>query len=176
MSIFSRKEEAPVETAASRKIAKSIEELDAALQKDIESRDNMGLWSSRLGTTALVVGALFLLTPIKVPLVLGIGAIAGVGYGIMRMLRQECDDNIAKKLESKAKLELVEEAARAVGKPVGPSAANTPKISGEYNAKSDPEAERIAAIEERIKALQDELEGKPVVLDKPKTIISRLGL
>lgn len=175
MRFFSRKEEAPVETAASRKIAKSIQELDESLQKDVESRDNMGRWSSRLGTTALVIGAIFLLTPIKVPLVLGAGVIAGVGYGITRMMRQEYDDTIAKKLESKAKLELVEEAARVVGKPVGPSAGNTPKISGEYNAKSDPEAERIAAIEARIKALQEELDGKPVVLDKPKTIISRLG-
>lgn len=165
--------ETPTETAASRKIAKSLETLEGQIQSDVESRDEASRWSSRLGTVAIALGVLVVIA--KAPIIMAGFAVSALGWGVARMIRQGYEDSIAKKLETKAKLTLAEEAARIIGKPE-PAAANKPGIRDAYNAKSEPDADRITALEERIRALQDEIGGKkPVVLDKPKTIISRLG-
>jgi hypothetical protein len=124
-------------------------------------------WSGNLLGAAVGLGLLTILTPIKIPLLAGVALLSLIGYGVTRVIKQSVEEGIEDKQRQIEKM-LTGPAPAA---PTGPAPAPGKKVSGAYNA----EASRIEALEKRVKQLQDEIEGKPVVLDKPKSTVSKLG-
>lgn len=165
------------ENKASLEIGAGIEALQKGIERDEVARTKMAKLSGGFLKGALFLGAVVLLSPLKVPLmfVAAVGAVAG--YLVTKTLRQGYDAEIARKNEMIATLDIEQEAARRI-KPAPETKPAAPKAAKDaYNAAAVPandpaaDAERIAALEQRLR----ELKGAPIDLDKPKSIQSRTG-
>ena len=165
------------ENQACREIGAGIAALQKGIERDEVARTKMAKLSGSFLKGALFLGAVVLLSPLKVPLmfVAAVGAVAG--YLVTKTLRQGYDAEIARKNEMIATLDIEQEAARRI-KPAPETKPAAPKTAkGDYNAAAVPandpaaDAERIAALEQRLR----ELKGAPIDLDKPKSIHSRTG-
>lgn len=165
------------ETQASREIGAGIDALQKGIERDEVARTKMANLSGGFLKGALFLGAVVLLSPLKIPLMFVAAIGATVGYLVTKTMRQGYDAEIARKREMILQLDVEQEAARRIKPaPEAKPAAQKP-AKGDYNKAAVPandpaaDAERIAALEQRLR----ELKGAPVDLDKPKSIQSRTG-
>lgn len=165
------------ETEASREIGAGIEALQKGIERDELARTKMAKLSGGFLKGALFLGAVVLLSPLKIPLMFVAAAGATVGYLVTKTLRQGYDAEIARKNEMILQLDVEQEAARRI-KPAPEKKATAPKSpANDYNhaaAPADPAADavRIAALEQRLRELKGDA---PVELDKPKMKQPRTG-
>ncbi len=174
---FFNKEPLP-ETQASREIGAGIDQLHKGIARDEVARTKMAKLSGGFLKGALFLGAVVLLSPLKIPLmfVAAVGAVAG--YLVTKTMRQGYDAEIARKQEMIATLDIEQEAARRI-KPAPEKKPAAPKSpANDYNTAATPAPDsaadtvRIAALEQRLRELKGEA---PVALDKPKMNQPRTG-
>lgn len=172
---FFGKETLP-ETEASREIGAGIEALQKGIERDEVARTKIAKLSGGFLKGAIFLGAVVLLSPLKIPLMFVAAVGATVGYLVTKTMRQGYDADIARKNEMILQLEVEQEAVRRI-RPAPSAKTAAPKSpANDYNAAAAPadpaaDAERIAALEQRLR----ELKGAPFDLDKPKSIQSRTG-
>ncbi len=165
------------------RIGEKLEDINTEIHDSQSFYKKVKGWSSNLLGAGVGLGLIVLLTPIKIPLLVAAAAFSLVGWGVTKVLAQSSAENIAKLQQTREELLTSHEQRLTAPQPVPALVAKKPaKASAPYNAASantksgaSADAERIAALEKRLTQLQDEISGKPVVLDKPKSIVSRLG-
>lgn len=179
MAIF-RKDasEKPAEIA----IGHTLADLNREIQENQASRKKMGEWASNFLGGAIGLGVIVILTPIKIPL-LAVAAVGSlIGYFVSKQIRDGLDDIIAEKQKRREDLLTGEESklkAPTPGMTVTPLKSAYGKAASPANGSAaspaNDDAGRLAALEQRVRELQDEIAGKPAVLDKPKSIVSKTG-
>lgn len=180
MAIF-RKDaaEKPAEIATFHTLA----DLNREIQENQASRKKMGEWTSNFLGGAIGLGVIVLLTPIKIPL-LAVAAVGSlIGYFVSKQIRDSLDGMIAEKQKRREDLLTGEESKLSTPKPglaVTPLKSTYGKAASPANnataaSPANDDADRLAALEQRVRELQDEIAGKPAVLEKPKSIVSKTG-
>jgi hypothetical protein len=153
MALFAKKE-AP----ASDKISQNIDRLEEGIKNDIAWRDEMGAWSKRFGFGAL--GFVALIVIVHAPIFVTGAALCAVGFGVSKMVQNSYESSLNKKYETQANLVVAQQLADKAG----PQAANVPQAAGPaFNA----EADRVSQLQKDVKDLKEQIDVKPVVLDKP---------
>lgn len=164
--------EKPAEIA----IGHTLADLNREIQENQASRKKMGEWASNFLGGAIGLGVIVILTPIKIPL-LAVAAVGSlIGYFVSKQIRDSLDDMIAQKQKRREDL-LTGGESKLKGPTPTPGLSVTP-LKSTYKHAADPandDAGRLAALEQRVRELQDEIAGKPAVLDKPKSIVSKTG-
>lgn len=166
---------------AAVKIAESLLELQKEIRDDILSRKKYADWSSNCAGLAIGLGLLTIFTPIKIPLLAGVAGLAFLGWVVTKQFKQSLDEGLIEKHKRQEELMIAHEAALSAPAPVpthalkassgGAAGGAKPKLAANYNA----EAGRIEALEKRLQQLREEMDGKPMPLDKPKSFMSKIG-
>jgi hypothetical protein len=151
---LSAKKEAP---AAADKISQNIDRLEEGIKNDIAWRDEMGAWSKRFGFAAL--GFVALLIVAKAPVILAAVVVSGVGFGVTKLVQNSYENSLNKKYETQANLVVAQQLAHKNE----PGSAPQPGAAPAFNA----EADKLGQLQKDVKDLKEQLEVKPVVLDKP---------
>lgn len=149
MALFAKKE-AP----ASDKISQNIDRLEEGIKRDIAWRDEMGAWSKRFGFAAL--GFVVLLVVAKAPILLAGAVISGVGFGVAKLVQNSYENSLNKKYETQANLVVAQNLAQKNE----PGHAPQPGAAPAFNAQ-------VNQLQQDVKDLKDQMDVKPVVLDKP---------
>ncbi|MEZ0261719.1 MAG: hypothetical protein ACAH80_11965 [Alphaproteobacteria bacterium] len=153
MALFAKKE-AP----ASDKISQNIDRLEEGIKNDIAWRDEMGAWSKRFGFAAL--GFVVLLVVAKAPILLAGAVISGVGFGVAKLVQNSYENSLNRKYETQANLVVAQNLAQKGG----PGASNAPSegLSKAFSAGAE-----LSQLQKEVKDLKEQIDVKPVVLDKP---------
>lgn len=149
-------------------LRESLETLREDLRDSRAYLKKVSGWSSNLLGAAVGLGLITLLFPIKIPLIAAGALLSVIGYGVTRVIKQSVEEGID---EKQKQVEKLLSGPAPVAAAHDPAPAPAKKVTSAYNS----EAARIEALEKRMKQLQDEIDGKPVVLDKPKATVSKLG-
>lgn len=150
MPLFAKKEAAP----ATDKISQNIDRLEEGIKNDIAWRDEMGAWSKRFGFAAL--GFVALMIVVKAPVILAAVVVSGVGFGVTKLVQNSYENSLNKKYETQANLVVAQQLAQKNE----PGNAPQPGVAPAFNAQ-------VNQLQQDVKELKDQLEVKPVVLDKP---------
>ena len=157
MALFQKKNDKPVD-----KVERNLEQLETAIQKDMESKKTVSKWSRGFGIAALVcVGGVFVAKAIVLLEVLPVLVLA---YGVSKMIGYSIDKSLNQKYVAQASLMAAQEGRNPKGQePDGPSLSTQKPASSEFDA-----AARIADLEKQVQDLSRGNPLKPSDIVKPK--------
>lgn len=147
-------------------IESKLEQIEQAIQKQIQERKEMG----KVTRTFAIIGGVCVagVLLVKAPIfILGAG-VALAGVAVTEMIRGRKGEQLNDMYQTQAALMIAQEASRK-GQP---TPANDLKGEGIKNGFGK-NADRVEKLAEDVEALKEAVEGKPVELDKSKGTFGR---
>lgn len=152
----------------SSSIESKLEQIEQSIREELKKKQELG----KVAKTFAIIGGICLagVVLVKAPIFM-LGAVAaGAGYAATSWARSNCEERLDNKYQTQATLMIAQEAARKGQEPSAGMAPEAGLKAGFQTANSNNGPDRVSELEETVEELRQQVEGKPVPLDKPKKL------